>query len=286
MSARSSDKRSSRWLLPREHGAYAEVLFPLLTVCCVGKATPASCALGLAILAGFLAHEPLQVLIGARGGALQRELGGHARVQGALLLTLSTAAAALGLYRAEPSVWAAAAGLLPGLALVTGLTLAGRDKSLLGEMLVALLLAFAAVPVALAAGLSVHSALCSALAWTAVFIVGTATVHALLARKKRGARAPSFAVAGLGLAISSGALFSLLSGGDTWLLAAVPMSFVAVTALLLGVPPKRLRALGWAMVLAHVGAALGLWLSLRNPARGVNVSTMPAANSALHCTTA
>lgn len=286
MHTRSCDKHSSRWLLPREHGAHAEVLFPLLTVFCLGKLTLASCALSLAILAGFLAHEPLQILLGARGGALQRELRGRARVQGALLLTLSSAAAALGLHLADPSVFAAAAGLLPALALVLGLTLTGRGKSLLGELLVALLLAFAAVPVALAAGLSARSALCSALAWSAVFIVGTTTVHALLARKKRGTLAPSFAVAGLGLVITSGALFSSVSGAGTWLLATVPMSFVAVAALLLGVPPKRLRALGWAMVLAHVGAAFALWLSLRNASLGVKASTMPTANSASHCTNA
>ncbi len=265
MLARSSNKHSSRGLLPREHGAYAEVLFPLLTVFCLGQATLASFALSLAVVAGFLAHEPLQVLLGARGGVVQRELRGRARVQGALLLMLSIAGAAFGLYRAEPRVLTAAAALLPALALVTGLTVAGREKSLLGELIVALLFAFAAVPVALAAELSLRSALCSALAWSAVFIVGTATVHAVIARKKRGSLAPSFAVVGLGLAITSGALFSLVSGAGAWLLAAVPMSFVAIVALLLGVPPRRLRALGWAMVLAHVGAALGLWFSLHDP---------------------
>jgi hypothetical protein len=284
--ARSSDKRSSRWLLPREHGDYAALLYPLLTVLCLGKATLASLALGLATLAGFVAHEPLQILLGARGGALQRELRRRARVQGASLLMMSIASGALGLCRAEPVVLGAAAALLPGLALLMGLTLARREKSLLGETLVALLLAFAAAPVALAAGMSPRATLCSALAWSAVFLVGTATVHALLARKKRGALAPSFAVVCMGLVLTSGAAFSSLSGGGSWPLAAVPMSLVAVAALLAGVPPKRLRAVGWAMVLAHVGAALGLWLSLRAPPLQVKSSTMPAANSASHCTTA
>jgi len=207
MFARSSEKRSSRWLLPREHGAYAEVILPLVTVFFLGKPTLASCGLSLAILAGFLAHEPRQILLGARGGALQRELRGRARAQGALLLTASSAAAAFGLCRADALVVVAAAGLLPALALLLGLTLAGRSKSLLGETLVALVLAFAAVPVALAAGLSPPAALRSALAWSAVFGLGTATVHALLARKKRGVFAPSFAVMGMGMGVISGAVF-------------------------------------------------------------------------------
>jgi hypothetical protein len=286
MGTRSPHQRSARWLLPREHGAYAEVLFPLLTVFCLGKTTLSSCGLGLAILAGFIAHEPLQILLGARGGALQRELRGRARAQGALLLVLSVAGAALGLSRAEAPVLVAAAALLPGLALVLGLTLARRGKTLPGETLVALLLAFAAVPVGLGAGLSTRAALCSALTWSSVFIVGTATVHALLARKKRGALAPGFAVMGLSLALTAGALLSTIFGAGSWLLAAVPMSLVAVAALLRGVPPKHLRALGWAMVLAHVGAAVGLWFSLRDPVLGVKVGTLPAANSASYGTKA
>jgi hypothetical protein len=285
MFARSSEKRSSRWLLPREHGAYAEVIFPLVTVFFLGKPTLASCGLSLAILAGFLAHEPLQILLGARGGALQRELRGRARAQGALLLTASSAAAAFGLCRADALVVVAAAGLLPALALLLGLTLAGRSKSLLGETLVALVLAFAAVPVALAAGLSPPAALRSALAWSAVFGLGTATVHALLARKKRGVFAPSFAVMGMGMGVISGAVFWLLSGRGSWPVATVPMSLVAVAALGLRLPPKRLRALGWAMVLAHVGAILGLWLSLRSPSMAMKASTLRAATSAFHCTT-
>jgi hypothetical protein len=269
--------------LPREHGAYAEVLFPLLTVFCLGTTGLASVALSLAIVAGFLAHEPLQLLLGARGGALQRELGGRARAQGTLLLTASIATGAFGLQRAGSPAIAAAAGLLPALALVLGLTLVGREKSLLGETLVALLLAFAALPVARAAGLPLRAALCSALTWSAVFVLGTATVHAVLARKKRGALAPSCAVVALGVAITSGAAFASLFGGSSWLLAAVPMSLVAVVALLGGVPPRRLRALGWAMVLAHVGAALGLWLTLREPSLDMKVSELTAATH--HCTT-
>ncbi|HEU4579490.1 MAG TPA: YwiC-like family protein [Polyangiaceae bacterium] len=286
MRARSPQQPSSRWLLPREHGAYAEVLFPLLTVFCLGRSTLASCGLGLAILAGFIAHEPLQILLGARGGALQRKLRGRARAQGALLLFLSVAGAALGLWRTDAPVLAAAAALLPGLALMVGLTLARRAKTLLGEMLVALLLAFAAVPVALAAGLSTRVALCSALTWSSVFIVGTATVHALLARKKHGVLAPGFAVIGLSLTLTGGALLSSALGAGSWQLAAVPMQLVAVVALLRGVHPRRLKALGWAMVLAHVGAALGLWLSLRAPEPGAKVSATPPANGAFHRTSA
>jgi hypothetical protein len=64
-----SVKSRSRWLLPREHGAYAEVLFPLGTASCLGRPSVSSLALSVAVVAAFLAHEPLLVLLGARGGA-------------------------------------------------------------------------------------------------------------------------------------------------------------------------------------------------------------------------
>jgi hypothetical protein len=86
----------------------------------------------------------------------------------------------------------------------------------LGEALIALLFAFAAVPVSLAAGSSVAAALQAAATWSVVFIAGTATVHALLTRKKRGALAPTLCAA----------------------------------ALVFGLSTKRLRLLGWSMVFA------------------------------------
>jgi hypothetical protein len=149
------------------------------------------------------------------------------------------------------------------------LTLSQREKSVFGETVVALLLAFAAVPVSLAAGSSIGAALRAALAWSAVFLVGTATVHALIARKKRGTLAPSRAIVTVCALLSLAAAFFTLSGRGGWLLSSAPMLFVCAAALLLGVPPKRLRVLGWAMVFAHLGTAVGLWASLRNPARAL-----------------
>ena len=63
-------------LLPKEHGAYAELSFPLVTGLALGEPNLASFSLGLAAVLFFLANEPVAVLLGARGEAPQRPTGG------------------------------------------------------------------------------------------------------------------------------------------------------------------------------------------------------------------
>jgi hypothetical protein len=258
-------KLGSSSLWPREHGAYAEVLFPLGTALALGRFSIPSIALSVAIVLAFLAHEPVLVLLGARGGVLQRQAGPRARARGALLAAASTVAGVFGLSAADsPTLWATAA-LLPILPLVMTLTLTGREKSLWGETLIALLLAFAAVPVSLAAGSSVAAALQAAATWSVVFIVGTATVHAVLARKKRGALAPTRAIVATCAVLSLGATLAALSGRGWWLAAATPMMLVCTAALVFGLSTKRLRLLGWSMVLAQLGTAMALCATLGSP---------------------
>lgn len=260
-----SRQRGSQWLLPREHGAYAEVLFPLVTASCSGRPSLSSVALSVAIITAFLAHEPLLVLVGARGGVQQRAAGARARSQGLILTASSLAAALLGLGCATPVVRWVAAALLPMAALALGLALAGREKSIWGEMLVALMFAFASVPVALATGTPLLAAARAAIAWSAVFIVGTGSVHALVARKKRDARAPSYVVLAVCTALSVVAFRLALTGQGWWLASAEPMLLVCTGALAVGLPPKRLKLLGWSMVIAQIGTAFALWLCFRSP---------------------
>jgi hypothetical protein len=266
----SLPRLGSHGFWPREHGAYAQVVFPLATALWVGRASFSSIALCLAILAAFFAHEPLLIVLGARGGAVRREAGPRARLQGALLGSVSAAAAGFALWHAEAPVRWAGAALLPAGALVVALALTRREKTIVGEMLVGLVLAFAAVPVSLAAGIDIRAALQAAVVWSAVALVGTATVHALLARKKRGTHTASRVLLAVCALLSAAGASFVLFGHGGWLLSAIPMVFVAAAAVLLGVRPKRLKLLGWAMVLAHAVTAAGLWASLRSPAIGLD----------------
>jgi hypothetical protein len=52
--AEPRDDRRKRFLLPREHGAYAELGLPLVTGLALGRPGPASAALAVAALATLL----------------------------------------------------------------------------------------------------------------------------------------------------------------------------------------------------------------------------------------
>ncbi|RJQ40810.1 MAG: hypothetical protein C4555_00960 [Dehalococcoidia bacterium] len=61
-------------LRPREHGAYAMLAFPATSGLVLGGASWAGAAfIGMA-LAGFLAHESVLVVLGARGARVQASL--------------------------------------------------------------------------------------------------------------------------------------------------------------------------------------------------------------------
>jgi hypothetical protein len=68
----------ARALLPKEHGAYGQIAFPLVTVFVVTGVSPAGVLLTAAAVAGFLAHEPAAIVLGARGPRARRELSSAA----------------------------------------------------------------------------------------------------------------------------------------------------------------------------------------------------------------
>jgi hypothetical protein len=92
------------------------------------------------------------------------------------------------------------------------LTLTAREKPVFGEALVALLFVFLAASVSLAPGLSVRAAPQVPVTWSTVFLVGTATVHALLAREKHRALGPSRVTSALCAALSGSAALWALGG--------------------------------------------------------------------------
>src|SRR5512144_1851394 len=54
-------------LFPREHGAWGQLAFPLATGLNIGRPGPAAFLLCAAVVAAFLGHEPLLVVLGQRG---------------------------------------------------------------------------------------------------------------------------------------------------------------------------------------------------------------------------
>lgn len=240
-------------LLPREHGAYAQLGFPLVTGLLYSGGEPGAVAFAVAAVALFLAHEPLAVLTGVRGVRLQTELRRPARRR---ILFLSGAAAAglvaaIGL--APPLAWMAA--VLPGGLGLFLLPLLGtrRMKSIPAEAIAAAVFSTSLLPLALCGDTALFDAALAAAVWYAAFLPAIFAVHAVKAALKKRPEerwilraAP--AMAGLVLAtVIAGALL-IPDGSD--LFAAVPPVLVALLVAARPPHPRHLKRLGWTMVAA------------------------------------
>lgn len=242
---------------PKEHGAYAQLAFPLLSALCLSRPTPSALALATAAVCGFLAHEPLLVRLGRRGTRRAREDAHAASRRLVALTSVGSLALGAGLWRA-PATLLTACFLVALAVLVSAcLVLSKREKSLGGELTVAATLSFASIPVAVAARVELPIAITLALAWWAAFALGTLTVHALLRR----ARAPSTALpsAALGLAVATmlGAL-AIAGSGGVWAIGLVPQAALTIAVLASGATPRHLRRVGWSMVAAHITTLIAL----------------------------
>jgi hypothetical protein len=261
-----SRNRGSLSFWPREHGAYAQLAFPLLTALALGDLGLAPILLVVAIIAVFLAHEPLIVLIGGRGGRARREFATVARLRVATLLGLAVLSGAGGWWLAGPT--ARAWSLLPlGLALLLApLTLTRREKTLAGELLVASALSATLVPVAVAGGLGASIALIACAVWAVIFSLGTITVRAIIARaKKSGGPSWNPYFAPLLCAVAMAIAIAIAIGTDLPALAAaavVPTALVALIFGVLGVHPRNLRRMGWSLVASNLAVLAALLIGL------------------------
>lgn len=247
-------------LLPREHGVYAEVGFPLLTVLGLGNPTTHGMLLATSVVAAFLLHEPVMVRLGRRGARTKARLSQRAKTRAIMLGTIMLACAVSGLWAASAATWWSVMGLLSALAGIGVLIAGKRERTLFGESLIALTLSYASVPVGLSCGVAVSLVLASATIWATAFTLGTATVHGILARSKRGTMVPAALVSTVALLLAVGATATVALGGPGWVLATLPPALVSVGIIALNLTPKRLRIVGWALVLAHV-ATLVIFVS-------------------------
>jgi dihydropteroate synthase len=111
-----------RSLAPREHGAYGQLGFPLLTALCAAWPRPAGLLFAASAVTLFLAHEPALVAFGRRGERVRDEEGGRPL---RVFLALLTAGGALG---------AAALWLSPGPARLGAAIAAGLAALLTGAV--------------------------------------------------------------------------------------------------------------------------------------------------------
>lgn len=263
-----TEERSKRGpsLLPREHGAYAQLGFPLVTALALGDVGVAPVLLVVGIIATFLVREPVMVLSGGRGGRAKRQVGARAGRRGAGLLAIALAAGAAGLWLAPPTARYSAIIPVALGALLVPLTLSRQEKKLVGELLVSVGLSSTMIPVALSGGAGVRETLVAFIVWSVAFSLGTITVRAIIARAKK-ADEPSRAVhlAPLLNTIAIAIAIAVAFGGNVPSLAAVAVVPTALAALifgLLGVHPRHLRRMGWSLVASNVFVLAALIVGL------------------------
>ena len=241
--------------LPKEHGAYGQIAFPLATAFAVAGISTSGLLLAGAVIAGFLAHEPAAIVLGLRGSRAQRELGATARwwLGCCLAAVIVTGLAAAVVLDPITRRWLAVPAV--PLFLFVGAMLNGREKSWYGEAAAALACAGVSVPVVMAAGASMDAALTVAIPFALLFTTTTLAVRAVILRVRGGGdprAAAATRCAALIIAFASAALLSALAIAG-WLRWSVPMASAPglLTAAIVSVRPPaatRLRTLGWTLV--------------------------------------
>jgi hypothetical protein len=173
-------------LLPKEHGAYGQMAFPLITSLLAFGLTTASLLWVLAVVGAFVAHEPLLVLLGRRGQRLRRDRGRQASLVFAVVSIGTVVAAGLALWQAPPHVHRTfLLPLLPA-GLVAVAVVKGLEKSWHGEVAVAATFSLAAVPAAMSAGADMRSAFAISTTFLVLFVAGTLAVRVVILRVRAG----------------------------------------------------------------------------------------------------
>lgn len=241
-----------RSLLPKEHGAWPQLLLPLATAWIARPSLPGA-LLASSAIAVFLAHEPALVLRGTRGrGALYRD-GRRARrwlVTHACVAALVTVGAMVfaGAHAWRSIVTAALLTATSAAALLV-LMLSGRERTDEGECVAATALSGAALPVCVAGGASLSAAVLQWIVWALGFIALTTAVRTAIAPSKgrdprRSRRLAVFAAAALGACapIARGATLPAMLAA-LWLLLAPPSV-------------RHIRRTGWALAASSIATAL------------------------------
>jgi hypothetical protein len=252
-------------LIPREHGAYGQLAFPLATALAIGRPTLGAAALAAAGVGAFLAHESLLVVLGQRGSRAAREQAAEARrsllVFGGLAIVAGAAAVALDPADTRWTLLVPAAAAV----LFALVVFSGRERTFAGELVAAATLAAFALPVGLAAGASRLAAGTVPIVFALFFLMATTAVHAIIPRgrppsiRRRVASALTTITGVIALALASRA--DLVAAVAPW--AVLPVGVVALVLVARPPVPRQLRVVGWTLVAATAATSILLVAGLR-----------------------
>jgi hypothetical protein len=241
-------------LVPREHGAYGQVAFPLLTSLVVAGPAYASICLAIAVIALFLAHEPILVLLGRRGVSAHTAHAGSAWWWLTGTLIIATASALLALDATAPSLrWTFVVPVLPAAGVMYAVV-RDREKTLLGETAAALAFATAALPMCAGAGRPATGA-AIAFSFALLFVLSTLAVRVIILRTRGGGNPQAVRRTRVAtvLSVGAGVLIVLVSAVDGIVTpgavaAILPGSVFACVLAACPPPAARLKRVGWTLV--------------------------------------
>ena len=249
-----------RSMAPKEHGAWGQLVIPLAVVLGLGRPRLVALGLALAVVAMFLAHEPLSVLIGKRGTRAVREVGQLAKRR--LLLLIGTAML-IGGVAAMAGSWKVRIAVLASLGLLLvalfGFLVKGQERSTFGELWIAWTLPFAAVPVALASEVSLRITLVVWLSFALAYCAGIFGVRAIIRDYREGRRDAGW----WGLGVTLVVILLLFTLSKQAAMAALLFWLVVAGCRALRPTPKWLKHVGWTLVGASVLQAVCLLVALR-----------------------
>ena len=252
-------------LIPREHGAYGQLAFPLATALALGRPTPGSVALAAAGLAAFLSHESLLIVLGQRGARAAREQRAEALRTLAWLGTIAVAAGVIALLLLNSLArWALALPAVIALQLFIAVS-SGRERTYTGEILAAVTLSAVSVPVAIGGGATMRAAFTVFAVFAVIFSVATTAVHAIIVRGGRPTRSRRMVSACVTVAAIV-VLILLARAGFIYAIApwaAMPVSVLALYLVVNPPSPRQLRIVGWTLVTATATTSILLIVALR-----------------------
>lgn len=238
-------------LKPKEHGAYAILGIPMATSLFIAGATVPGVCIAISAVAGFLAHEPLLVLWGRRGARAKRSTPAATKRLLVLLLT-TLAGGTTALFLGTTAVrWAL---LVCALLAATSfaLAIAGKHRTLAGQLWGIVGLSVPCVPILLAGGLQLPTSIEIWTTWLIGFASTTLAVRSVIAAQKRNSRS----VHGIVIAALSLLGAALSISGFPLVIVSSPMLLMSWFLLVWPPTAKHLRRVGWTLVAGTITSAV------------------------------
>ena len=242
---------------------------PLATSLLVSGVTVPAVLVAVSVIAGFLSHEPLLLLLGHRGTRARREQGPRATAW-FIATTATTLAAGLSALSLVPSDvrWSLLLPVVPVVPLAW-LIARGQGKSAAAEIAAALAFSSCAIPICLTAGAPTRAGLAIATAFASIFVTATLAVRVVVLRVRGGGHPRATAATRmtalvLTTTITACLVVAAIYGWTPWVTggAAAPGLAVAGWLALFPLSPTHLRMVGWTLVATSTTAAVILALAL------------------------